>query len=333
MTGPIWTPLSRTVADLQRFYRVDERGDELVVDAVFDNDAARGGAFLSRREHRRVDGAADGLLEIGVGENDGGVLAAHFELNAQSPRRRLRMQRPADRARARERHRFHRFGVDHGLSDLAARAADEVDDAAGDAGLMAGFGDPPTAQRRGGRRFHEHGIARDQRRSQLPGRDGAGEIPGVDLGHDSQRTAHRIHEDAVALGGDQHARHARALCGEVAENVDRAHRFAGRFGQRLALLARHLAGQGIEVALEDVGDLEQIFAALRGVHRRPRRIRLLGGRRCGSDVGSIALAKHADAVAGVRRVAVFECALGSGPFAGDVIRKGFNLGHGILRHR
>ena len=60
--------------------RSDERVGEAPVDRLLDDQARRGRAALAGREIGAVDRAFDRGLEVGVGEHDERILAAHFEL-------------------------------------------------------------------------------------------------------------------------------------------------------------------------------------------------------------------------------------------------------------
>ena len=86
------------VADLQFARALHHRGHETIVDGVFHDGAAGRGAFLPGGEERRVDHVFHGGVEIRVGQYDGRVLAAHFELDAQPPFGCLRVQ-PRRRSR------------------------------------------------------------------------------------------------------------------------------------------------------------------------------------------------------------------------------------------
>ena len=78
--------------------------------------------------------------------------------------------------------------------------------------------------------------------------------------------------------GNVLAAQPRAFAADVAQDVDRAPDFAARFGQRLALLARHLARDLVGPRLEDVRGAVEDLAALRRRHRGPCRLRRLRGR-------------------------------------------------------
>ena len=54
-------------------------GDELVVDAVVDDEAAEGGAALAGGAHGGEGDGAEGEVEVGGGGDDGCVVAAEFE--------------------------------------------------------------------------------------------------------------------------------------------------------------------------------------------------------------------------------------------------------------
>ena len=134
------------VAYLELFGALDEGGDEFIVDGGFDDGAAGGRALLAGGEEGRVDDVFDGGVEVAVGEDDGGILAAHFKLEAEVALRAFRVDPVADFDRAGEGDGFDGLGVDEGAADGAAAAGDEVDDAGGDAGFMTGFNEAPGAE-------------------------------------------------------------------------------------------------------------------------------------------------------------------------------------------
>ncbi len=186
---------------------------------------------------------------------------------------------------------------------------------------MQRFDDAPRAERRGGGGLQHHGVAANQRGRELPGGNGAREIPRRDQAHDADRLADGEHVDAVALGGREQAGQPRALAGKVAEDVDRAAHLALRFGQRLAFLARHFGGDLLEAAVEDGGGFEEDLAAPRRAHRAPGR-QSRGGRSGGIfHVARRPAHKAADHLIGVRGVAIFECLGAFDPFAPDVVGK------------
>ena len=133
-----------------------------------------------------------------------------------------------------------------------------------------------------------------------------GKFHGVIAPIDAERRAQRVHEDAVAFGGDDASVQPRALATVVAEDVDGPADFALRLGQRLAFLARHLAGDGVGARLEQVGRAEQHVAALRCRHGGPRRLCSPRRRDGGRDIVGRRLGERPDEVVHVGRVAILE---------------------------
>jgi hypothetical protein len=74
--------LGEAVADFESFGFGDEFLRECVGDGFFDDDAAGGRASLAGETETGADDEIDGEIEISVGENDGGIFAAHFHLGA-----------------------------------------------------------------------------------------------------------------------------------------------------------------------------------------------------------------------------------------------------------
>ena len=73
------------IADRDLLYPRLQRLHEAVVDALVDDDARAGRALLSAETERRLRGAFDGSVEVGVGIDHHGVLAAHLENGALDP--------------------------------------------------------------------------------------------------------------------------------------------------------------------------------------------------------------------------------------------------------
>ena len=150
------------------------------------------------------------------------------------------------------------------------------------------------------------------------------EIPGRDQADHADGFADGEHVHAVALGRHQHPGQARAFAGEVAEDVDGAAHLALGFGQRLALFAGHLGGDGLEVPVQDVGRLIEDGSARRSGHGAPAGEGGQGGGGRGVDIGGAALGKGSDQFPG-GGVAVFKCGAACGPFAVDVVSEHLEL--------
>ncbi len=124
------------IADRQRFGPRHQPLEERVDDRPFDDRAARGGAALAGREERGVEHAIDRDVEVGVGEHDGRVLAAHLELHAREALGADPRDARADAIGAGERDGAHRRVRDERRADAAARSGHEVEHALRDAGLL-----------------------------------------------------------------------------------------------------------------------------------------------------------------------------------------------------
>ena len=161
--------------------------------------------------------------------------------------------------------------------DHGARAGDEVEHPGGQSGLHEALDQPERRERRGGCGLEDHGVAVDERRRDLPGGDGDGEVPRCDGGDHAERLAAAEEHGVRRVGRQDVPAHPPALTAEVAEDVARAEHLAGRLGERLALLARERARDLVQALGEQFGRLEEDGAARRRRRGRPGRERLGGG--------------------------------------------------------
>jgi hypothetical protein len=174
------------------------------------------------------------------------------------------MQPVADLAGAGERDGLERRRLDQRLPQFAAGAGHEIDHAFGQpascsASTMrqalsgaaeAGLSTTVLPQISAGASFHA-GMA-------------LGKFHGVTSPTTPMGLRMREHVHAIALGRHQQTIEARALAGEIPENVDGAADLAFGLGQGLAFLAGHVGRHLIEAAIEDVGGLKQKRSARAG---------------------------------------------------------------------
>ena len=98
-TGPIWVAVVGRVADDERVRaRFGQRTEEPVGDAVGDDQSRSGGALLAGGAKRAEHHLLERQVDVGVVEDDSGVLAAHLGLH-RYPARRRRPPRCAVRCR------------------------------------------------------------------------------------------------------------------------------------------------------------------------------------------------------------------------------------------
>src|SRR5438093_1211906 len=127
------------------------------------------------------------------------------------------------------------------VSQVSARAEHEVEHALRQTRLFENLDETDREQRGVRRRLEDNGIAEDERRHDLPGRDREGEVPRSD-GRDYADRAPRAHGPLVGeLRRNDVAELAAALAGDVVGHVDALLHVATGFGDDLAHLARHLA--------------------------------------------------------------------------------------------
>src|SRR5215216_3622919 len=170
--------------------RLYER-EELVEDALLDEDARAGAAILPCIPEDGDGRRSGGLLQVGVGEDHVRGLATQLEGDAlygtggpgHDPLADLRGAREGDLGNVRM--------LDEPLPDLAPRPHDNVDDALGDAGLARYALELQRGQRRELGRLEDERVARRQCRGHLPARYGEREVPRDDEPNDAQGFAER----------------------------------------------------------------------------------------------------------------------------------------------
>ena len=112
-------------------------------------------------------------------------------------------------------------------------------------------------------------VAADERREQLPGRDGDREVPGRDDPDHADRPADGHRELVGHLRRHGLAEQAAPLAGHVVRDVDRLLHVAARLGQDLAHLAGHEPRELFLVLGQEARDAEEDLAALRRRHGAP----------------------------------------------------------------
>ncbi len=191
-----------------------------------DDGAGAGGALLAGEAEGGCDDAFDGGVEVAVGVDDDGVLAAHFEDGALDEalaglglggglvdfEADLLAAGEGDEAGLRVR--------DDGGAEAGAGAGAEVDDAVGHAGL---FEQREEAGGDGGgvdRGLEDDGVAGDDGGGGHAGHDGEGEVPGRDDGADAERDVAELVALAGELDGGGGAVEAEGFAGVELEEID-----------------------------------------------------------------------------------------------------------------
>ncbi len=181
-------------------------------------------------------------------------------------------------------------GLDAGERRLAV-GKDEVEDAGGQA---AGDEQLVEGRRDGGGvfgRLPNGGVAADERRYEVPRRDGDGEVPRRHDGNGPDGDP--VGEERLVVHLRRHGLPVQAapLTEEEVARVDDLLNLAERLGIRLSHLTRHEAGEGLLVRLHEPSDLSDRPPPDRGRDLGPR---LLGGLRDPAGVGEGGGAREGD---------------------------------------
>ena len=242
----------------------DKAFHKLVVDTILDDDAAGGSAALAGRTESTLDDAAEGFVQIGVGEEDDGVFAAHFGLHFFEPGGAAGVKVSANFGAAGEGYAGDIGGFHQGAADAAAGAGNQVEDAVGDAGFGKDFGQFDGGQRGDGRRLEYDGVAADEGGGHFPGGDGNGKVPGGNDADHAQGPADGVGDGVGEFGGGGVAEHPAALAGGVFNDIHRAADFATGIGQGFAFLLGDGAGDFVGAAFHDVQGAKEYLGAGRG---------------------------------------------------------------------
>ena len=158
-----------------------------VDDRAIDDRARRGGAFLARAHHRAGDDVPERMLEVGVGQHDGRVLAAQLELQLRPALGRGTPQFGAGLIRPREGDGDHPRVSHQRIADVRADPVTRLSTPAGSPASSSASTRRTAVKGRKAGRFEDDSVAEGQRGSDLPGRNGDREVPRRDHGHDPER--------------------------------------------------------------------------------------------------------------------------------------------------
>jgi hypothetical protein len=189
-----------------------------VEDGGLHEDARATEAHLALVGEGRPRCALDRGVEIGVLEDQGGVLAAELEAQLLEARGRHRGDPRAGRGAAGERHAAHVRVSAQRLAHLRAVAVDDVERAVGHAGLGQDLSEQGRGPRRELARLRDHRVAHRQRRRRLPRQQVQRQVPRRDQRDHAEGLSHRVvervghhrgarHELARGLGEEAQVRH------------------------------------------------------------------------------------------------------------------------------
>ena len=181
----------------------------LVVDRALDQQPRAGGAALAGVLDQRADDRGDGGVEVGVGEDDVGRLAAELQLDRREPARARLGDQRAGRGGADERHVVDARVLGERGPGRAVPGRD-LDHPARDARGLGQLGEPQRRDRGQLRGLDDHRVARRQRRRGAAGHDLQRVVPRDDLRAHAPGLAHGVVQDVRARAGSAGPRGARS---------------------------------------------------------------------------------------------------------------------------
>ncbi len=271
------------VADLHRLGLGRELLDKGVVDLVLGIDAIGADAGLAHVAEFRDHGAFDRGIEIGVIEHDERRVAAEFEAELLHADRGLPIKNLAHFGRAGETDHAHRRMLAQHLADGSGLTGQHVEHTLREAGLLGQRSQRQRGQRGFGGGLEHHGAARGQRRRNLAGDHGAGEIPGRDGAGHPDRLADCQQTRIAARRGNGLAIDALGFLGIELDEGGGIGDLAAGLCQRLALLGGEDQREVIAIGNDQVEPFAQQHRALLRRGLRPglegtfRRFDRLGG--------------------------------------------------------
>jgi hypothetical protein len=223
-----------------------------------------------------IGGAGRRGVEVGIGEDDVGRLAAELEGDPLELVGGLAHDALTDRGGAGEADLAHVGVGDEPLPDDRALTGQHGEHALGDAGVQRELTEPD--RRQGGElgRFEHDGVAGRERRGQAPARDRHREVPR----HDDRDDPERLLEGHVEPTGDGDlpAEEALGCRGVVAQHVDHVADLPPGVADGVAGV-RHLeGGEVVGGGLDGVGEPAQQLGTVGGADGAPGRSDLDGPR-------------------------------------------------------
>ena len=226
-------------------------------------------AALSGGPERPPEYSFQGKLEVGVFHDDLSVLAAHLERDT-FPRAPARLRDfSSDLGRAREADQIDACMFHQSRPCLRPVAMDQVHDAGRDPGFNEDLNQRGRGRRRVFRRFKDHGISRDKRREDFPGRYRHRKVPRRDQPADTDGHAHSHVKLVRELRRRDHPEEPAPFAGCVVSRVDPFLNIAARLLDNFSHLARHFARYILLPRGHDIPGLANYVPTPRSRHQAP----------------------------------------------------------------
>ena len=265
------------VADLVLRGALLEGLNELVIDTLLDVDTRTGAAGLAVVVVDTKVDPVNGLLKIGVVEDNVGGLATKLEGNLLQVGIGSSLHDGAtDNGRAGEGNLVDvHVGGDGGTSN-ATETGDNVENTRGETSLLDELSKDESRERSLLSGLHDDSVTGGESGANLPGKHEKREVPGDDLTANTERLLSGVVE---RVGGDIDGL-ALNLIGPTAVVADGANdgaNIATGHGDGLAIVERLNSGEEVEVLLDQVGELQEVDTTLLGSDLAPGTLESLAG--------------------------------------------------------
>src|SRR5438477_1114334 len=176
-------------------------------------------------------GGVDGVVEVGVFQDNQRALAAHFKDKTLAALGAFRGDNAANSAGACERDELHARVVEEDFGKGSAVAGNDIEDAGGNTGTRENFGELEADERGFLRGLEDHGIAAGEREGNFFQRENDGKVEGRDAGDDTQRPANRQRDHAGNVGRKNVAVNAARFTGDGTDQIGGERNFEVGFAE------------------------------------------------------------------------------------------------------
>ena len=250
---------------------------ELIVDVLLHEDTRSRAAALAVVEVDAKVDPRDGVVDVGVLEDDVGRLAAQLERHLLQVRLGCGLQdHAADDGRSSEGNLVNVHVRRDGRAGDTAKAGDHVDDTSREASLDDELARVQRGERRLLSGFHHDGVTRRHGRANLPRPHEKRKVPGDDLAADTNGLVAGVGQ-GLGVGVDDLAVHLVRPAAIVSQARRRVGDVTHGHGERLAVVQGLNTSQQLGVLLEEVGQLGQHAAAVRRGDLGPGAVESLAG--------------------------------------------------------
>lgn len=243
--------------------------NELVVDTLLDQQARTGTAALAVVVEDTKVGPGDGVINVGIVEDNVGGLATELEGDLLQVGLGGGLEdHTANKGRTGEGNLVNVHVGRDGSTGGATETGDDVDDTGGEAGLDDEVASIQTGERSllGG--LDDDGVTGSDSRTNLPGPHEEGEVPGDDLTADTDGLVAGVGE-SLGVGVDGLTGDLVGPATVVAQAAGGIGNVALGHGDGLAVVESLDGGEDLDITLEQIGQLGEHTATVGGGHVVP----------------------------------------------------------------